>query len=102
MRAHLESTEERLLDNLLRILESSFPVQVLYSRLAGDSRHHDATHLGEAAFREMVETVLDGWAPGDPARLAFLTNLHLIEPFSSRPDLAKRIGLEKLEKSEDA
>ncbi|GAB2605029.1 ATP-binding protein [Ramlibacter solisilvae] len=102
LRAHLESTEERLLDNLLRILESSFPVQVLYSRLAGDSRHHDATHLGEAAFREMVETVLDGWAPGDPARLAFLTNLHLIEPFSSRPDLAKRIGLEKLEKSEDA
>jgi hypothetical protein len=84
-------------ESMLRVLEQSFPADALYARLATDHRPKVIGAAIEKNYRETIDSILSAWPACDPARTAFLQGLHLIEPFSTNPDLAQKIARERLQ-----
>lgn len=83
---------------MLRVVEQSFPMEALYAKLAEDNRPKPISDGVEESFREMIFAILDGWSAGKSSKAAFLESLHLIEPFSSSPDVAQKLAHEFLQK----
>ena len=91
------TTEQKSrLESMFKVLEQSFPADALYARLATDHRPRAPGAGLEVAYRETIDSILSTWPHDDPARAAFLQGLHLIEPFSTNPDLAQKIARERL------
>lgn len=92
LKGHLEPGQQRQFESVLRVMEQSFPSDALYARLATDHRPLAAEGEElERSLRETLQAILDGFAPGDSARKAFLAGLHHIEPFSSAPAIAQKL-----------
>lgn len=96
---NMDTVQQRQLESLLRVVEQSFPMEALYAKLAEDNRPKPISDGAEANFREMIAGLLEGWSAGKASKAAFLESLHLIEPFSSSPDLAKKLAREFSQKN---
>lgn len=88
----LNNVQKKHLEAVLKGIEQSFPTEALYARMATDSR--PAVHAAdiESDFRENIKAILEGWDTTPQAIRAFLDGLHLIEPFSLHPEIAKKIS----------
>ncbi|WP_201193315.1 ATP-binding protein [Pseudomonas fluorescens] len=84
---------------ILKIIESSFPADALYSRMASDIKSGFNGDYLEKQLREMAITLFDGIAHDSPTRIHLLSTLHVIEPFNIYPELTKKI-VEELERLE--
>lgn len=93
---NLDGAQQRQFESMLRVLEQSFPMEYLYARLAEDNRTKAISDDIEKNFRETILAILDGWSAGNSSKISFLEGLHLIEPFSSFPDVAKKLAREFL------
>lgn len=91
----LSVDQSKHVESVLRVMEQSFPVHAAYARLAADMKPKPSADDVEPSLRRTLDDILAGWDPSDPARSSFLDGLHLIEPFSTRPDLAQKIAKEK-------
>jgi hypothetical protein len=87
----LEPNQISAFEATLRVIEQSYPAEALYAQMATDVRPSIA-HIGtEQDFRETIISIIACWSIDDPARIAFLEGLHLIEPFSKHPEISKKI-----------
>lgn len=98
IRENLDTAQQRQLESMLRVVEQSFPMEALYAKLAEDNRPTQISDGAEKNFRETIVAILDGWSAGKSSKAAFLEGLHLIEPFSSSPDVARKLAREFLQK----
>lgn len=98
LRKNLDTAGQRQLESMLRVVEQSFPMEALYAKLATDNRPKRISDGVEQNFRETIAAILDGWTAGKASKTAFLEGLHIIEPFSSHPDAAKKLAQEFLQK----
>ncbi|WP_030140402.1 ATP-binding protein [Pseudomonas fluorescens] len=84
--------EGRMQFNLiLGIIESSFPADALYNRMASDIRSDFANDSSVESINGMIADLLSNMPVDSPARKQLLTSLHLIEPFNLYPALTKKI-----------
>ncbi|WP_421555431.1 ATP-binding protein [Pseudomonas kitaguniensis] len=84
---------------VLKTIESSFPADSLYSRMASDVKPNFNGEYLECQLRDMASILLDGLETTSPVRLKILSTLHVIEPFSLYPALTKKI-VEELQRVE--
>jgi hypothetical protein len=96
--ASLTEIQQARLEMLLKVVEQSFPAEALYAHLTSDQRRKPVPDDVENSFRGMIAQIFDGWASGDQARSALLTGLHLVEPFSGNPEIARRLAQEQLQR----
>jgi hypothetical protein len=93
---NLDAAQQRQFESMLRVVEQSFPMEALYAKLAEDNRPKAISDNIDKNFRETIVASLDGWSAGKSSKIAFLEGLHLIEPFSSSPDVAQKLAREFL------
>jgi hypothetical protein len=93
---NLDAAQQRQFESMLRVVEQSFPMEALYAKLAEDNRPKAISDNIDKNFRETIVAILDGWSAGKSSKIAFLEGLHLIEPFSSSPDVAQKLAREFL------
>lgn len=86
----LDASGRRRFEAVLRVLEASFPVESLYVDVASEQRVRRAKD-GKEELRAMVVELLLGLDQTSPVRAGLLANLHLIEPFSAHPEVARQI-----------
>ncbi len=92
----LPKKNHRQFESVLRVIEQSFPADALYARLATDHRTQPASSNAEQNYRELVQLAI-GNTPSESAAIKiFLETLHLIEPFSVHPEIARKIAKEFL------
>lgn len=89
----LDTAKRRQLDSVLRVLETSFPVESLFVDVAGEQRVERAAE-DRKELLAIALGLIQGLDRASPARNALLANLHLIEPFSAHPDAAREIAQE--------
>ena len=87
-------------ESVLNAIESSFPSEALYSRMASDVRATPNEENVESRLREMVISILDTTKMNAELRLSFLASLHLIEPFNQNTEITRKI-VKELEKNEE-
>ena len=91
--AVLDEERRRQLKAALEIIESTFPADALYADIASDRPRNtdtvDREHLKGLAVQMLAAT--DAIAG---ARQTLLKQLHLVEPFSSDPEVAMQIAKE--------
>ena len=86
------SKEGRMQFNLiLGVIESSFPADALYNRMASDIRSDFANDSSVESINGMIADLLSNMPVDSPARKQLLMSLHLIEPFNLYPALTKKI-----------
>ncbi len=93
----LTKADAMAFDAVLTVVESSFPAEALYSRMASDMR---STFNGEDIsdrLREVAESIFVDLDASSPVRKTLLATLHLIEPFNLHPVETKKI-IEAMEK----
>lgn len=78
-------------DSVLAVIESSFPGDALYSRMASDVRSAFNGEEVSARLREMATGLLEGLDASSSLRKTLLSTLHLIEPFNLHPVVTKSI-----------
>jgi hypothetical protein len=84
-------------DAVLRVLESSFPADALYARMASEMRSAFNGEDSMVQFEALARALIAGLDVASPIRSSLLRNLHLIEPFSEHPENAKKIAQELME-----
>ena len=92
---------ESSFEMILKIIESSFPADALYSRMASDMKPAFNGEFLEKQLRDMATTLFEGMAPESPIRVHLLSTLHVIEPFNLYPALTKKI-VEELDLEQQA
>jgi hypothetical protein len=102
LRCNLSPGQQSKLESILRILEQSFPAEALYALLASDERPKSAGENVESDFRDLVTQMLNGWAGGELEKRGLLESLHMIDPFSKNPGIARRVALDILDRTPDA
>jgi len=85
----LSTSDARKLESVLRVIESQFPVNILFSRMAADFKiDQSANQIETNQFAiEFVGSMLSAGISEDLAFKALLN----VEPFSENPQLAKQI-----------
>lgn len=89
--SRLSQTDAAAFNAVLAVVESSFPAEALYSRMATDMR---STFNGEAAsvhLRGVAQSLFADLDAASPLRTKLLATLHLIEPFNLHPEITKEI-----------
>lgn len=89
----LEISGRRRLEAALKVLEVSFPVESLYVDVASEQRMRRLSD-DEKELRAIAIELVQGLEKGSVARSGLLANLHMIEPFSAHPEIAKKIAEE--------
>lgn len=89
----LDNDGMKALAVVLDVLEKSYPADALYADIASDQKI-DLDAPTEEQMREMATTILAGFSPDSAPYKALVASLHLIEPFSRRPEAAQRISKE--------
>jgi hypothetical protein len=86
---NLSAIDSRKFESVLRLIESQFPVNILFSRMSADYRVDQSTNqLETKQFAiEFVSSMLSAGVSEDLAFKALLS----VEPFSDNPQLAKQI-----------
>jgi len=87
----LDKKGKALLNLILGVIESSFPADALYNRMANDVRPDFASDSAIENINEMISRILISMPTDSPARRQLLMSLHLIEPFNIYPELTKKI-----------
>ncbi len=88
--ATMDDDQRRLFRHVLDTIESTYPADALYADIAAD-KPRTADSPTRDALKELAFQILDA-ATGLPGgRGSLLQNLHLIEPFSSHPEIAAEI-----------
>lgn len=85
----LSATDERKFEAVLRLIESQFPVNILFSRMTADYSVDQSTNQLETK-QFAIEFVGSMLSAGISEDLAFNALLN-VEPFSDNPQLAKQI-----------
>jgi hypothetical protein len=89
----LDSDRRRQFDSVLRVIETSFPIESMYVDVASDQRPRRGMDAKEVLL-PLARDVVCGLPQDSPIRKAILSNLHAIEPFSAHPQIAKEIAQE--------
>ena len=79
------------LNLVLGVIESSFPADALYNRMASDVRPEFASDSAVENINEMISKIIINMPADSPARRQLLMSLHLMEPFNLYPELTKKI-----------
>lgn len=87
----LAKEEKTQLNLILGIIESSFPADALYNRMASDHRSDFASDDAVENINEMIANLLSNMPAESPARKQIIMSLHLMEPFNLYPALTKKI-----------
>lgn len=95
----LTKLEATAFDAVLAVIESSFPADALYSRMASDIRSSFNGDEVTGRLKEMAEAIFADIERNSPLRKNLLTTLHLIEPFNLHPEVTRKI-VEEIEKYE--
>lgn len=86
----MDDDQRRLFRHVLDAIESSYPADALYADIAADKpRATDAP--SRDALKELAFQILDAATHLPGGRSTLLNNLHLIEPFSTHPEIADEI-----------
>lgn len=96
----LPKDQKSLFESVLNMIESSFPSEALYSRMASDVRATLNEENIEGRLREMVKSILNTTKMNVDLRRNFLASLHLIEPFNQNTEITRKI-VKELEKNEE-
>lgn len=86
---------------VLSVVESSFPAEALYSRMASDMRSSFNGEEIAPRLREVANALLSDLPRASPLRSKLLQSLHLIEPFNQHPVATKKI-IEEIEKHDSS
>lgn len=86
----LDDDQRRLLRGVLDTLESTYPADALYADLASD-RPRAVEQRDLESLKELAWQILDATVNLPGGRNSLLKILHTIEPFSSYPDLTRKI-----------
>ncbi len=78
-------------DAVLAVVESSFPAEALYSRMASDVRPAFNGEEITGRLREVADSLFTDLDSSSPLRKTLLATLHLIEPFNLHPLITKKI-----------
>lgn len=89
----LNTTSRRGFDAVIRILQASFPIESLYVDMASEERVAGPAESPQE-LRSLAAGLLAGLPDAGAARASLLANLHVLEPFSAQPDLARAIARE--------
>ena len=87
----LSSDGASLFNVILSTIESSFPADALYSRMASDMRpdfHSDDT---VTRLEKLAQEIFGSMPTTSSPRRMLLATLHMIEPFNMYPELTKKI-----------
>ncbi|WP_397451819.1 ATP-binding protein [Pseudomonas sp. NA-150] len=76
---------------VLSVIESTFPADALYSRMAADVRPDFNADSVTDKIYILARELFSNMATDSVSRKRILATLHLIEPFSLHPELTKRI-----------
>lgn len=87
----LDKEGKARLDLVLGVIESSFPADALYSRMASDVRPDFASGAAVESISSMVADLLESMPLESSSKRQLLASLHLIEPFNLHPELTKKI-----------
>ncbi|BBN54402.1 ATPase [Pseudomonas chlororaphis subsp. aurantiaca] len=87
----LDREGQARLNLILGIIESSFPADALYNRMASDVRTEFASDRAIENINEMVAKLMKNMPAESSVRKQLLMSLHLIEPFNLYPALTKKI-----------
>jgi hypothetical protein len=92
----LGKTDAAAFDAVLAVVESSFPAEALYSRMASDMRPSFNSDETSGRLREVAHSLFANLDASSPLRTTLLATLHLIEPFNLHPAITKKI-IEEME-----
>jgi hypothetical protein len=76
---------------ILSVIESSFPAEALYSRMASDVKPDFNSDLVAEKLRLLAISLFSNMSEASVARKSLLKALHLIEPFNLHPTITKKI-----------
>lgn len=96
--SRLSKSDASDFDSVLAVIESSFPADALYSRMASDLR---SSFNGEEVTHDcgkLLDHCLLRLTPS-PLRKTLLATLHLIEPFNLHPEATRKI-VEEIQKDD--
>ncbi|MDQ2136621.1 ATP-binding protein [Alcaligenaceae bacterium B3P038] len=72
--------------SVLSVMESSFPADLLYSRMASDVKPNFSSNEDSESLRAIFHVLISGFPAGSSTlKSALLKSLHLIEPFNFHP-----------------
>lgn len=80
------------IERTYRLIEESVPFHDIYVHISNDQSIDSGSDFTEQEQTEFAMRLLDAFADAPAMRDAILTKLHLTEPFSADPEMAKRIA----------
>lgn len=89
--SRLTKKEASDFDAVLAVVESSFPAEALYSRMASDMRSAFNGDEITGRLKEVAESLFADLDVSSSLRKTLLATLHLIEPFNLHPVITKKI-----------
>ncbi len=91
-RDHLDPGAQNLFEAVLKSTEESFPAEALYVDMGQDTqRVVQRPEHSESELYELAASLLGALSTAE-MKSSLLDKLHLLEPFSFQPDLAKKIA----------
>jgi len=86
----MDDDQRRLFRSVLDTIESTFPADALYADIAAD-KPRAADSPNRDSLKELAFQILDAATNLPECRTSLLSTLHLIEPFSSHPEIVAEI-----------
>ena len=97
--SRLSKSDASDFDAVLAVIESSFPADALYSRMASDLRSSFNGEEVTLRLREVARSLFAALDAKSPLRKTLLATLHLIEPFNLHPEATRKI-VEEIQKDD--
>jgi hypothetical protein len=97
--SRLVGDDSSALQSALTAVETSFPADALYSRMASDLRSGFNSEDVSSRLKEIAQSIFANPAITSSARKNLLATLHLIEPFNLHPVVTKKI-IQEIEKDD--
>ena len=82
----------RDIERLLRLLEECLPLHDIHLHISNDLPVEEGTTMSDDELSALAQKLADDLVDRPDIRDTFLRKLHLIEPFSRAPELARRIA----------
>lgn len=96
----LIKNQQHSFDSVLNAIESTFPSEALYSRMASDVRATPNEENIENRLRDMAKSLFSLSGMDKEFRANFLASLHLIEPFNKNLEITRKI-VKEIESNEE-
>lgn len=78
------------LKSILKIIEKSFPCEILYSRYLNGNKINSFDSDEEFEVEESLSFLLKNWAGDQLSKKTFIENLEIIPPYDSFPNIIKK------------